>query len=63
MKTSHRNGSTVTIVRENDMTEDELNWLHSLFQEMESQGVELPMGDYLYVYTILENARDGEEEV
>jgi hypothetical protein len=45
------------------MTEDELNWLHSLFQEMESQGVELPMGDYLYVYTILENARDGEEEV
>lgn len=42
------------------MTEDELNWLHSLFQELESQGVELPMGDYLYVYTILEKARDEE---
>ena len=40
------------------MTEDEINWLHSLFQELESQGVQLPMGDYLYVYTILENERE-----
>jgi hypothetical protein len=43
------------------MTEDEINWLHSLFQELESQEVQLPMGDYLYVYRILENAREAIE--
>lgn len=38
-----------------------LDWLHSLVQELEAQGVELPMGDYGTVYAILETLRDGAE--
>jgi hypothetical protein len=39
-----------------------LDWLHSLFQELEDQGVELPMGDYHYVYGLIENIRDRESK-
>lgn len=38
-----------------------LEWLHSLFQELEDMNVELPMGDYHYVYWIIESVRDGIE--
>jgi hypothetical protein len=40
--------------------ENELEWLHALFQELENAGVELPMGDYEYVYGIIEEMRDNE---
>lgn len=39
---------------------EQLNWLHSLVQELESEGVELPMGDYGIVYSIIEGLRDEE---
>lgn len=39
-----------------------LNWLHSLMQELESMKVELPMGDYNYVYHIIESIREGNED-
>jgi hypothetical protein len=47
--------------RLDDMTtvQDRLNWIHSLFQELETQGVELPMGDYNYVYDMIETIRDN----
>lgn len=35
-----------------------LDWLHSLLQELEDQGVELPMGDYTVAYDAAETARD-----
>jgi hypothetical protein len=36
----------------------QLEWLHSLMQELEGAGVELPMGDYGDVYRIIEEARE-----
>ena len=38
---------------------ESLNWIHSLLQELESQGVALPMGDYTYAYGLIENVRDN----
>lgn len=38
---------------------ESLNWLHSLLQELESQGVALPMGDYNYAYGLIESVRDN----
>lgn len=35
-----------------------LDWIHSLFQELESEGIELPMGDYQVVYSMLETLRE-----
>lgn len=37
---------------------ERINWLHCLMQELEDNGVELPMGDYNDVYGILEDARE-----
>ena len=42
--------------------EGELEWLHALFQGLENMGVELPMGDYTYVYSLLEEMRGEAEE-
>lgn len=39
-------------------TRDQIEWLHSLVQELEAQDVELPMGDYPYVYDMLETLRE-----
>lgn len=36
-----------------------LDWLHSLIQELEHQGIELPMGDYNEVYGIIEDVREA----
>lgn len=38
-----------------------LDWLHSLFQELEMTDVVLPMGDYHYVYWLIESIRDGKD--
>lgn len=38
---------------------ESLNWLHSLIQELEREGVTLPMGDYNYAYGLIENVRDN----
>lgn len=38
-----------------------LDWLHSLFQELEDMHLELPMGDYHYVYWLIESIRDGKD--
>jgi hypothetical protein len=37
---------------------DKIEWLHSLIQELEGLDVELPMGDYMEVYEIIETLRD-----
>jgi hypothetical protein len=42
--------------------EGELEWLHCLFQELENMGVVLPIGDYMYVYSLLEEMRGTAEE-
>lgn len=36
----------------------QINFVHSLIQELESSGVVLPMGDYSLVYDYIEGARD-----
>ena len=36
----------------------ELDFVHSVFQELEAQGVKLPMGDYGIVYKYIEDARE-----
>lgn len=36
-----------------------LDWIHSLFQELENKGVDLPMGDYQVVYSMLEDLREN----
>ena len=35
-----------------------LEWVHSLLQELEKEGVELPMGDYGVAYKAVEDARE-----
>ena len=35
-----------------------LEWVHSLLQELENEGVELPMGDYGVAYKAVEDARE-----
>jgi hypothetical protein len=46
---------------------EQMNFIHSLFQELENGGLELPMGDYNLVYKYLEDARaileEYEEEI
>jgi len=37
---------------------EQINFVHSLIQELESSGVVLPMGDYSLVYDYIEGARD-----
>ena len=37
---------------------EQINFVHSLIQELESSGVVLPMGDYNLVYDYIEGARD-----
>jgi hypothetical protein len=36
----------------------ELDYVHSVFQELEAQGVALPIGDYGIVYRYIEDARE-----
>lgn len=38
---------------------ESLNWLHSLLQELEREGVTLPMGDYNYAFGLIEDVRDN----
>lgn len=40
------------------ISSDQIEWLHSLMQELENSGVELPMGDYAEVYDIIEGVRE-----
>lgn len=40
---------------------EKLNYVHCIFQELEGQGIALPMGDYNLVYDILEDIRDDFE--
>jgi membrane-anchored protein YejM (alkaline phosphatase superfamily) len=35
-----------------------LDFIHSLFQELENSGVELPIGTYAMVYDIVEDIRE-----
>jgi hypothetical protein len=42
--------------------EGELEWLQALFQGLERMGVELPMGDYTSIYSLLEEMRGEAEE-
>lgn len=46
---------------EDDVIEDDnvyaVSWLHCLFQELENNKVELPMGTYAFVYELLESIR------
>lgn len=37
---------------------EQINFIHSLFQELEADGLALPMGDYNLVYNYLEFARE-----
>lgn len=37
---------------------EHINYVHCVFQELEAQGVSLPMGDYNLVYGYLEDVRD-----
>lgn len=37
---------------------DGLNNVHCIFQELENMGIILPMGDYQYAYSVIEEARD-----
>lgn len=37
---------------------EQINFVHSLIQELESSGVVLPMGDYGLIYDYIEGARD-----
>lgn len=41
---------------------EQINFVHCLFQELESQQKDLPMGDYNLIYQYLENARETLEE-
>ena len=36
-----------------------LEWVRSLLQELEDEGVELPMGDYGVAYQFVEDAREA----
>lgn len=37
---------------------EQIEFVHSLVQELENSGVKLPMGDYNLVYNYIEGARD-----
>jgi hypothetical protein len=37
---------------------EQIEFIHSLIQELENKGVELPMGDYNLIYDYIEGARD-----
>jgi hypothetical protein len=37
---------------------EQIEFVHSLIQELENKGVELPMGDYNLIYDYIEGARD-----
>jgi len=37
---------------------EQIDFVHSLIQELENKGVELPMGDYNLIYDYIEGARD-----
>jgi hypothetical protein len=41
-----------------DNMAERLNWLHCNVQELQQRGVEMPMGDYDDVYSIIEDARE-----
>jgi len=41
---------------------ENLNYLHCVIQELENDGVELPMGNYYMLYEMIENARDYFEQ-
>lgn len=43
------------------VTSDQIEWLHSLMQELEDTGAALPMGDYAEVYEIIEAVREEVE--
>lgn len=52
---THSCGKTV------DTYVEKLNFIHCVFQELEDQGIALPMGDYNLMYDILEDIRDDFE--
>lgn len=37
---------------------ENLNFVHCVLQELETMGVELPMGDYDMLYAMVESGRD-----
>lgn len=37
---------------------EQIEFVHSLIQELENKGIELPMGDYNLIYDYIEGARD-----
>ena len=40
------------------LARDNVDYIHTVFQELESRGIELPYPEYKDVYMILENLRD-----
>lgn len=45
------------IDREITTSIEQIEFVHSLIQELENKGVELPMGDYNLIYDYIEGAR------
>lgn len=40
---------------------EKINFIHCLFQELETMKIDLPMGDYSLIYDMLEDIRDDYE--
>lgn len=53
--------STHKCKKNNSFNIDQVEYIHCLFQELESAGIQLPMGDYMVVYDILESLRESFE--
>lgn len=41
-----------------EQLEEKLNYVHCVFQELETMGINLPIGDYNLCYSYLEEARE-----
>lgn len=41
-----------------EMFAEQINFVHCVFQELETQNVSLPMGDYNQIYGYLEDVRE-----
>lgn len=52
--------SHACVLHANNIVE-KLNYIHCVFQELQGQGIPLPMGDYNLMYDILEDIRDDFE--
>lgn len=53
--------STHACGKDADIIVEKLNYIHCVFQELEAQGIPLPMGDYSLMYDMLEDIRDDFE--